>query len=214
MSTTVSAPTQSAADRELVKGMGLTSAIMLVMGSMIGSGIFIVSADIARLTDSPGLLILVWVITAVMTVIGALAYAELGAMMPHTGGQYVYLRESLGPIWGFLYGWTFFLVIMTGTIVAVAIGFGKFLGVFFPDISSSNWLGGYIDVPMLGGATVKMGLNTQNLVAIISIAILTWINVRGVRLGALVQDVFTFAKTASLLGLILLGLTIGANAQA
>jgi len=194
--------------------MGLTSAVMLVMGSMIGSGIFIVSADIARLTDSPGLLILVWVITAVMTVIGALSYAELGAMMPHTGGQYVYLRESLGPIWGFLYGWTFFLVIMTGTIAAVAIGFGKFLGVFFPAISSTSWIIGPVEVNMLGGSKALMGLNTQNLVAILSIALLTWINVRGVRLGALVQDVFTFAKTAALLGLILLGLTIGAKSEA
>jgi APA family basic amino acid/polyamine antiporter len=208
------APIQSAADRELVKGMGLTSAIMLVMGSMIGSGIFIVSADIARLTSSPALLILAWVITAVMTVIGALSYAELGAMMPHTGGQYVYLRESLGPIWGFLYGWTYFLVIMTGTIAAVAIGFGKFLGVFFPAISSTAWIGGYVDVPMLGGTTAKMGLNTQNLVAILSIAVLTAINVRGVKLGAIVQDIFTFAKTAALLGLIALGLTIGANSDA
>jgi APA family basic amino acid/polyamine antiporter len=134
--------------------------------------------------------------------------------MPHTGGQYVYLRESLGPIWGFLYGWTYFLVIMTGTIAAVAIAFGKFLGVFFPSISSTAWIGGYIDVPMLGGTSAKMGLNTQNLVAILSIAILTIVNVRGVKLGAIVQDIFTFAKTAALLGLIALGLTIGSNSEA
>src|SRR6185295_14714331 len=127
-------------DQELVKGLGLTSATTLVMGSMIGSGIFIVSADIARLTESPALLIGAWLVTGFMTITGALAYGELAAMMPRAGGQYVYLRESLGPLWGFLYGWTLFLVIQTGTIAAVGVAFGKFLGVFFPSISSSNWV--------------------------------------------------------------------------
>ena len=198
---------------DLIKAMGLTSAIMLVMGSMIGSGIFLVSADIARITDSPALLLGAWVITAVMTVIAALSYAELAAMMPRTGGQYVYLRESLGPIWGFLYGWTFFLVIMTGTIAAVAIGFGKFLGIFLPWVSSSNWILKFGEVPMLGGP-VTMGVNTQNLIAILSIALITWINIRGVKLGARVQNTFTVAKTGALLGLIGLGLTIGSNPDA
>jgi basic amino acid/polyamine antiporter, APA family len=128
------------ASGELVKGLGLTSATMLVMGSMIGSGIFIVSADIARLVDSPALLIGAWLVTGFMTIVGALSYGELAAMMPRAGGQYVYLREALGPLWGFLYGWTLFLVIQTGTIAAVGVAFGKFLGVFFPSVSSSHWL--------------------------------------------------------------------------
>src|SRR3954447_2045889 len=127
-------------DREFVKGLGLTSSTMLVMGSMIGSGIFLVSAEIAREVNSPALLIGAWVVTGLMTIIAALAYGELAAMMPHAGGQYVYLREALGPLWGFLYGWTLFLVIQTGTIAAVGVAFGKFLGVFFPSVSSSHWL--------------------------------------------------------------------------
>ncbi len=127
-------------DQGLVKGLGLTSATTLVMGSMIGSGIFIVSADIARLVGSPALLIAAWVVTGFMTITGALAYGELAAMMPRAGGQYVYLRESLGKLWGFLYGWTLFLVIQTGTIAAVGVAFGKFLGYFFPSVSASNWI--------------------------------------------------------------------------
>src|SRR5579863_7322964 len=127
-------------DKELVKGLGLTSATMLVMGSMIGSGIFIVSSEISREVNSPALLIAAWVITGFMTIVGALSYGELAAMMPKAGGQYVYLRESLGPLWGFLYGWTLFLVIQTGTIAAVGVAFGKFLGHFFPSISATNWL--------------------------------------------------------------------------
>src|SRR5580693_8922258 len=122
-------------DQDLVKGLGLTSATMLVMGSMIGSGIFIVSADIAREVGSPALLIAAWVVAGFMTIVAALSYGELAAMMPRAGGQYVYLREALGPLWGFLYGWTLFLVIQTGTIAAVGVAFGKFLGVFFPSIS-------------------------------------------------------------------------------
>ena len=119
-------PVTAVPEQELVKGLGLVSATTLVMGSMIGSGIFIVSADIARLVDSPALLILAWVITGFLTITGALAYGELAAMMPKAGGQYVFLRESLGPLWGFLYGWTLFLVIQTGTIAAVGVAFGKF----------------------------------------------------------------------------------------
>src|SRR5712672_1127063 len=125
---------------ELVKGLGLTSATTLVMGSMIGSGIFIVSAEISREVTSPALLIGAWLVTGFLTIVGALTYGELAAMMPRAGGQYVYLRESLGPLWGFLYGWTLFLVIQTGTIAAVGVAFGKFLGYFFPSVSSTNWL--------------------------------------------------------------------------
>src|SRR6188508_1839538 len=126
----------------LVKGLGLLDATTLVMGSMIGSGIFIVSADIARQTQSPGLLIVTWLVTAALTLIAALSYGELAAAMPHAGGQYVYLREAFGPMWGFLYGWTLFMVIQTGTIAAVAVAFAKYAGVFFPSVSAANYLVG------------------------------------------------------------------------
>lgn len=189
------------------------------MGSMIGSGIFIVSAEIARLVDSPVLLIAAWVVTGFMTITGALAYGELAAMMPHAGGQYVYLRESLGPLWGFLYGWTMYLVIQTGTIAAVGVAFGKFLGVFFPAISSANWIWHIAHVPpipigpmVLGNMDV--GLNTQNLMAVLMVVFLSVLNIFGVKTGAAVQNVFTFAKTAALLGLVLLGIFLGRNAQA
>lgn len=186
---------------------------------MIGSGVFIVSADIARSVDSPALLIATWVITAVMTIVGALSYGELAAMMPRAGGQYVYLREALGPLWGFLYGWTLFLVIQTGTIAAVGVAFGKFLGVFFPSVSSSHWLLKIAHVPPLqiGSIVVgnmDIGLNTANLAAIVVIAIVTTINLFGVKTGALVQNIFTTAKTAALLGLILVGFTLGRNPTA
>src|SRR5450755_2723466 len=159
-------------DKELVKGLGLTSATMLVMGSMIGSGIFIVSAEISREVTSPALLIGAWLITGFLTIVGALTYGELAAMMPRAGGQYVYLRESLGPLWGFLYGWTLFLVIQTGTIAAVGVAFGKFLGVFFPSFSASHWLWHIGHVPPLHVGpmvlgNMEIGLNTQNLVAVI-----------------------------------------------
>jgi len=206
-------------DQELVKGLGLTSATMLVMGSMIGSGIFIVSSEISREVNSPALLIAAWVITGFMTIVGALSYGELAAMMPRAGGQYVYLREALGPLWGFLYGWTLFLVIQTGTIAAVGVAFGKFLGIFAPSISSSNWVLHFWKVPpihvgpmVLGNMDV--GLNTQNLVAILVVIALSVINIFGLRTGALIQNVFTFAKVSALLGLGLLGLFLGRNAQA
>ncbi len=206
-------------DKELVKGLGLTSATMLVMGSMIGSGIFIVSAEISREVSSPALLIGAWVITGFLTIVGALSYGELAAMMPRAGGQYVYLRESLGPLWGFLYGWTLFLVIQTGTIAAVGVAFGKFLGVFWPAISSSHWILHFWKVPKfmigpieLGGMDV--GLNTQNLVAIIVVAVLSIINIFGVKTGAAIQNVFTTAKVAALLGIVLFGIFLGRNAQA
>ena len=206
-------------DQEMVKGLGLTSATTLVMGSMIGSGIFIVSADIARLTVSPALLLLAWLVTGFMTITAALSYGELAAMMPRAGGQYVYLREALGPLWGFLYGWTLFLVIQTGTIAAVGVAFGKFLGVIFPSISSTNWILHLWKVPpihvgpmVLGNMDV--GLNTQNLVGIIIIVVLTVVNFFGVKTGAFVQNIFTIAKTAALLGLVLLGIAIARNPEA
>ncbi len=206
-------------DKELVKALGLTSATMLVMGSMIGSGIFIVSADIAREVNSPALLLGAWLVTGFMTIVGALSYGELAAMMPRAGGQYVYLREALGPLWGFLYGWTLFLVIQTGTIAAVGVAFGKFLGVFFPSISSTHWIVHLWKVPpipigpmVLGNMDV--GLSTQNLVAILVVVALSVINIFGVKTGAIIQNIFTIAKVSALAGLVLFGLFIGRNAQA
>jgi APA family basic amino acid/polyamine antiporter len=207
------------ADREFVKGLGLTSSTMLVMGSMIGSGIFLVSAEISREVNSPALLIGAWLITGLLTIVAALSYGELAAMMPHAGGQYVYLREALGPLWGFLYGWTLFLVIQTGTIAAVGVAFGKFLGVFFPSISSTHWLIHLVKVPpiQIGSMTLgnmDVGINTQNLMAILMVIVLSVINIFGVKTGAIIQNVFTFAKVAGLLGLVIVGLFIGRNAAA
>src|SRR5216117_3611045 len=165
-STAAGAPTVRL-DTEFHRGLGLYDSTMVVIGSMIGSGIFIVSADMARNLGSAGWLLVAWMLTGAPTIVGALSYGELAAMMPRAGGQYVYLRESLGPLWGFLYGWTLFLVIQTGTIAAVGVAFGKFLGIFWPAISSSHWIGGYWQAPtwhvgpmVLGN--MKVGLNTQN----------------------------------------------------
>jgi APA family basic amino acid/polyamine antiporter len=191
--------------------MGLFSATAIVMGSMIGSGIFIVSAEMSRGLGSPALLIAAWLVTAAMTIIGALSYGELAAMMPKAGGQYVYLRESLGPLWGFLYGWTLFLVIQTGTVAAVGVAFGKFLGVFFPSVSGSNWIWhiGHVPAvqvgPMLLG-NMDIGLNTANLAAIVVITMLTALNSLGVRMGSAVQNVFTSAKVLALAAVVLVGL--------
>ncbi len=188
-----------------VQGMGLFSATAIVMGSMVGSGIFLVSADMARILGSPALLIAAWLVAAAMTIIGALSYGELAAMMPKAGGQYVYLREALGPLWGFLYGWTLFLVIQTGTVAAVGVSFGKFLGVFFPAVSTSHWL--------LRAGTGSIGLNTANLVAIAVITVLTFTNTLGVKLGAAVQNVFTTAKILALAAVVLVG-ALAKNAAA
>jgi APA family basic amino acid/polyamine antiporter len=210
---------EGAGSSELVKGLGLTSSTTLVMGSMIGSGIFIVSAEIARETNSPALLILAWAVTGFMTIVGALSYGELAAMMPKAGGQYVYLRESLGPLWGFLYGWTLFLVIQTGTIAAVGVAFGKFMGHFFPAIAADRWLLGPVHVGVwkpfgiaLGG--MDMGLNTQNLMGVIVVVFLTAINIFGIRVGAAVQNVFTVAKVSALFLLVVAGILVGRNPQA
>jgi len=188
----------------LVKGLGLVDSTTLVMGSMIGSGVFIVAADISRQVQSPGLLIMTWVVTAILTLIAALSYGELAAAMPHAGGQYIYLREAFGPMYGFLYGWTLFMVIQTGTIAAVVVAFAKYAGVFLPWISAQNYLIG----------SGKIGLTTQQLVAIGIIVLLTAINTRGIRTGAMVQNVFTFAKVGALLGLVLCGFLVGRNSEA
>src|SRR5712692_5115292 len=188
----------------LVKGLGLLDSTTLVMGSMIGSGIFIVSADIANQTKSPGLLIVTWIVTAAMTLIAALSYGELAAAMPHAGGQYVYLREAFGPLSGFLFGWTTFMVIQTGTIAAVAVAFAKYSGVFVPWISAQNYLVGQ----------GKLGVTTQQALAIVVIVLLSVVNSRGIRTGAVIQNIFTFAKTAALLCLIGLGFSLGRSPQA
>ena len=187
-------------DTGLKKRLGLVDGTTLVMGSMIGSGIFIVAADISRQVQSPGLLIMTWVVTALLTIIAALSYGELAAAMPQAGGQYVYLREAFGPLFGFLFGWTMFLVIQTGTIAAVAVAFAKFAGVFVPWIAADNFL-----LPFV---------STQQLVAIVVILFLTWVNTRGLKTGATVQNTFTFAKTAALLGLIAFGFLAGRDSQA
>jgi APA family basic amino acid/polyamine antiporter len=215
-----STPPQAASGApELVKGLGLTSATTLVMGSMIGSGIFIVSAEIAREVNSPALLIGAWLVTGFMTIVGALSYGELAAMMPKAGGQYVYLRESLGSLWGFLYGWTLFLVIQTGTVAAVGVAFGKFLGYFFPSVAADNWILHIAHVPpipigpmVLGNMDV--GLNTQNLCGIVIVIFLTVLNIFGLKLGAAVQNLFTIAKVSALAGLVITGIFIARNAQA
>jgi len=186
---------------------------------MIGSGIFLVDADIARGTDSPALYLAAWIITALLTMIGALSYGELAAMMPKAGGQYVYLREALGPLWGFLYGWTLFLVIQTGTIAAVCVAFGKFLGVFFPAVSTTHWLWHIAHVPALQVGpmvlgNMEIGVNTANLIGIAVVIFLAVVNMFGLRLGALIQNIFTTVKALSLAALVLLTLTVGRNSTA
>jgi len=204
------APAPTSQSPEFIRGIGPLAAISLVVGSMIGSGIFIVSADIGRQVSAwgPGALLLVWVITGAMTVVAALAYAELAAMMPKAGGQYVFLREGLSPLAGFLYGWTLFTVIQTGTIAAVAVAFGKFLGVLVPAISPDVFLQlGQVHLP---GSTeaIQLGLSVQRIVAILMIAGLTVTNMRGVTLGAAIQTVFSVAKIGALAAIVLLGLTL------
>ncbi len=160
-----------------VRAIGLFDGTMIVVGSMIGSGIFIVAADISRQTGSAGGLLLTWILTGLLTVSAALSYGELAALFPHAGGQYVYLREAYSPLWGFLYGWTLFLVIQTGTIAAVAVGFARYLGVLFPSISPTAWI-----IPPVALSSI--------------------------------QNIFTSAKTLSLLGLIFVCVFIGRNAAA
>ena len=188
-----------------VRELGLLDSTMIVAGSMIGSGIFIVSADIARQVGSPGGLLLTWIITGLLTLGAALSYGELAAMMPRAGGQYVYLREAWSPLWGFLYGWTLFLVIQTGTIAAVAVGFARYLGVLMPWISPTSWVVAPIDL----SDSYAISLSTQQLVGIVMIVVLSWINTRGIRLGKLIQNVFTSAKTFALAVLIGVGLLFG-----
>jgi len=198
---------------EFVRVISRLDATALVVGSMIGSGIFIVSAQIIRDVHAPGLLLLVWAIAGVVTLMGALTYGELAAMFPKAGGQYVYLRESISPLFGYLYGWTLFVVIQTGTIAAVAVAFARFSGVLFPALTPDVFLGGTINFPQPIGP-ITVGLSPQRVLAVASIVVLTWVNVRGVRTAAFIQTSLTVIKTAALAGLVVLGLTIGRNAAA
>src|SRR5437762_170629 len=200
---------------EFVRAISRLDAAALVVGSMIGSGIFIVSADILRQVHSPGVLLFVWVLSGVVTLLGALSYGELAAMYPKAGGNYIYLREAISPLFGYLYGWTLFVVIQTGTIAAVAVAFARFSSVLWPGLSPDvlAGLGTTLHLPQPIG-DIAVGISPQRIFAIVSIVLLTWINVRGVRTAAFIQTTLTAIKTASLAGLILLGITIGRNAQA
>lgn len=187
---------------EFVKAISRLDATALVAGAMIGSGIFIVSADILRQVHTPGVLLLVWAVSGMVTVLGALAYGELAAMFPHAGGQYVYLREGISPLFGYLYGWTLFLVIQTGTIAAVAVAFARFTAVLFPALSPDVFVGGTVQLP---SGPIEVGLSAQRIFAILSIVVLTWINYRGVKTAAFIQTSLTAIKVATLAGLVLLG---------
>jgi basic amino acid/polyamine antiporter, APA family len=201
---------QAGKRHEFVKAIGLFDGTMIVVGSMIGSGIFIVASEISRQTGSAGGLLLTWVLTGLLTIAAALSYGELAALFPHAGGQYIYLREAFSPLWGFLYGWTLFLVIQTGTIAAVAIGFARYLGVMVPAISPTTW----VVAPINLGSRYAFSLSVQQLVAILMIIFLTFLNTRGVRLGKWIQNIFTSAKMLSLLGLIILCVLVARNSAA
>jgi APA family basic amino acid/polyamine antiporter len=207
---TIQEPVAVKQEAGFVRAIGLFDGTMIVVGSMIGSGIFIVAGDITRQTGSAGGLLLTWILTGLLTVSAALSYGELAALFPHAGGQYVYLREAYSPLWGFLYGWALFLVIQTGTIAAVAVGFAKYLGVLFPAISPTAW----IIAPIALSSKYAVSLSVQQLVGVLMIVFLTFLNTLGVRLGKLIQNIFTSAKALSLLGLILICVFVGRNAAA
>jgi APA family basic amino acid/polyamine antiporter len=194
----------ASAQPEFKRGLGLLDSTMIVIGSMIGSGIFIVSADIGRIVGAPGYLLLVWLITGVMTMIAALSYGELAGMMPHVGGQYAYLREAYNPFIAFLYGWALFLVIQTGTIAAVAVAFAKFTGVLIPWFSEKNIL----------FSVGKFQITAAQILAILSVILLTSVNMRGLQEGKIVQNIFTFTKIIALLGFVFLALFVGQNTSA
>jgi APA family basic amino acid/polyamine antiporter len=188
----------------LVRALGPVDATMIVIGSMIGSGIFIVSAESSRLSGAPGWLLLAWALAGLLTITGALCCSELATMMPRAGGVYVFLREAYGSSIGFLYGWTLFLVIQTGTIAAVAIAFAKFLGVFIAAVSPDSYLVAPIS---LGGYAISLSM--EQLFAIALISLLTWTNTRGLEVGKIVQNTFTFVKTVALAAVVVIGLSLG-----
>jgi APA family basic amino acid/polyamine antiporter len=183
---------------------------MIVAGSMVGSGIFIVSAEMARNVGSAGWLLASWLITGILTITAALSYGELAAMMPRAGGQYVYLREAWSPLCGFLYGWTLFMVIQSGTIAAVGVGFGRYLAILWPRLSETSYL--IPPIHILPGYAIS--LSSVQLVGVLLIVLLTWSNTRGIRLGKIVQNTFTSVKVLALLGVIVLGIFVGRNASA
>ncbi|HWP38776.1 MAG TPA: amino acid permease [Gemmatimonadales bacterium] len=199
------------AQPEFVKALSRLDATAIVVGSMIGSGIFIVSADIVRQVQAPGLLLVVWATAGLVTLMGAITYGELAGLYPKAGGQYVYLREGISPLFGYLYGWTLFMVIQTGTIAAVAVAFARFTAVFVPALSPEVSLGFTLSLP---SGPIQVGLSPQRIFAIVSVIVLTWINVQGVRTAAIIQTSLTIIKTAALAALIVLGLTIGRQAEA
>src|SRR5438034_8558762 len=202
------ADTGAKSEPGFVRAIGLFDGTMIVVGSMIGPGIFIVAADISRQTGSAGGLLLTWILTGLLTISAALSYGELAALFPHAGGQYVYLREAYSPLWGFLYGWTLFLVIQTGTIAAVAVGFARYSGVLIPWFSESNYL---IPPIRFGGRFngYAVSLSTAQFLGLAMIALLTFMNTRGLNLGKLVQNIFTTAKTGALIALVVLGIIVG-----
>lgn len=205
--TSTSEAAAAVASTPLKRGLGPIDAAMIVVGSMIGSGIFITSAESARLIGSPGWLLMAWALAGLLTITGAACCSELSAMMPHAGGQYVFLRQSFGRPLAFLFGWALFLVVQTGTIAAVSVAFAKFLGVFLPAVSASQFLIG----PFRLGNAYAISLSTQQLVAVGVIVVLTLVNTRGLETGKWIQNVLTFTKTAALFGLIIVGLTVGLN---
>lgn len=185
------------------QSLGLLDATMIVVGSMIGSGIFIVSADITRSVGSAGWLILVWLLTGLLTLIAALSYGELSGMFPKAGGQYVYLKEAFGPLTGFLYGWSFFAVIQAGSIAAVGVAFSKFAAYIFPGLSEHHIL---LDLGMFQ-------VSAAQVTSILLIVALTYINTRGVKEGKVIQTVFTLAKILALAGLVIFGFLLGASSS-
>src|SRR6476646_6493839 len=193
----------------LVRALGPIDATMIVMGSMSGSGIFSTSAESARLTGAPGWLLLAWAVAGLMTITGALCCSELATMMPRAGGVYRILKNAYGPSFGFLFGWTLFLVVQTGTIAAVAIAFANFLGGFVAVVASDN----YLIAPLRLSGGYAISLSTEQLTAIILILLLTWTNTRGLEVGRIVQNTFTFAKTAALVAVVLIGLFFGWGAS-
>ena len=195
---------------QLVRGLGLVDGTMIVIGSMIGSGIFITSAESSRLVGSPGWLLVAWALAGVMTITGALCCAELAAMMPKAGGPYVFLRQAYSPGTGFLFGWSLFLVVQTGTIAAVAVAFANFTGVLIPGIDAKNYLIAPHRLPSFF-SQYAVSLSTAQLLAVLMILALTVTNMRGLKTGKFIQNSFTFTKTAALIGLIVVGLLLGWN---
>ncbi len=208
--------------------IGLFDATMLVSGTMIGSGIFIVASDMARDVGSAGWLLGLWIVTGIMTLLGALSYAELASMMPRAGGQYVYLKEAYGPLWGFLYGWSAFLVIQCGSIAAVAVAFAKFLGVLIPKLGTGpdaalftltglNWKVGlplpWLREPLIIFERSEFMITAGQLVAVGIVVLLTLVNCRGVKEGKTIQNLFTVAKIGALLAMILVGVFVASKPE-